>query len=79
MYYNYILCSPVTTCLIVSYSRSAPPGVNQHRIFHRALVVQPAEELRRLPVLDGVVGTGGIAGTIGPYNLRLCTYVEEGG
>ena len=53
------------------------PAVHHNGAIDRTLVVEPAQELRSLPVLDRVVGTGGIASPVCPDDLRLSREEER--
>ena len=53
------------------------PAVHHNGAIDRTLVVEPAQELRSLPVLDRVVGTGGIASPVCPDDLRLSREERE--
>ena len=64
---------PVSPGLVVANGRGPPATVSQHCHLHWAVVVQPAEELGRLPVLDRVMRALCITSTVRPNHLRLDT------
>ena len=67
---------PVTPSHVVSNCWGTPPAVDNSDVLHWALIVQPAQKLRRLPVLDWVMGAGSIPWTISPDYLRLWCEVD---
>ena len=62
---------PVLWILIVSNSIIPPPAVSYYCILYGALIVEPAEELRGLPVVHRVMSARSITITVGPNHLRL--------
>ena len=68
--------SPVTPSHVVSDRWGTPPAVDNSDVFHWALIVQPAQKLGGLPVLDWVVGAGSIPWSISPDDLRLWCKVD---
>ena len=57
------------------------PAVNNNSVLYGTVVVEPAQELRSLPVVDRVLGAEGISRPVRPYHLRLfvcvCVCVYE--
>ena len=53
------------------------PAVSDNSVLHGTVVVEPAQELWSLPVVNRIVGAGGVASPVRPYHLRLsmCAHV----
>ena len=68
-FYCYI---PVLPCLVVPYRWDTPSTVGHHLVLHRAVIVEPAQELRGLPIFDRVMDALDHSSlSISPHQVRL--------
>ena len=70
-------CPPVTASDIVPNAAKTTAVIDDNAVPHGALVVHPAAELGRIPVLSGVLA-GGVTSSIVPQEHRLAVRCRQG-